>query len=105
MPCLGSSGDLHTTLELCWQRLKPGGRLVCAAVTGDTRYRLYQFAEQLDAADCEYVEIAVARGGELGGRLVLRPQMPVLLVRWRKAWADDSAEEKPGDRADIRSEN
>ncbi len=93
----GSSGDLAAILQQCWERLRPGGRLVCAAVTEDTRVSLHQFAAQLrnesrhpDHAgnDPEWVEIAVSRGEKLGARLVLRPQMPVLLVRFDKGDAE-----------------
>lgn len=78
----GSSGEYAETLMHCWQRLVSGGRMVCAAVTEDTRMKLYQFADhiKIDKPQVEWVEIAVSKGDSLGGRLLLRPQLPVLLV-------------------------
>ncbi len=83
----GSSGPFEDILAQCWERLLPGGRLVCAAVTEHTRMKLYQFADELEVEkpEIQWVEIGVSKGDSLGGRLLLRPQLPVLLVSFVKA--------------------
>jgi precorrin-6Y C5,15-methyltransferase (decarboxylating) len=77
----GSGGDLPGLLNYCWQRLKAGGRLVASAVTEPSRAALYQFGETKGA---DWREISVSRGERLAGQLLLRPQLPVLLMQVSK---------------------
>lgn len=77
----GSGGELPALLDYCWQRLQPGGRLVASAVTEVSKMALYQFAAG-KAAD--WRELAVSRGESLAGQLLLRPQLPVLLLQVSK---------------------
>lgn len=78
----GSSGALEPLLNLAWQRLLPGGRLVASAVTEDSRMELYEFADNKPAL---WTEIGVARGERLAGQRLLRPQLPVLLMKLEKS--------------------
>jgi precorrin-6Y C5,15-methyltransferase (decarboxylating) len=77
----GSGGGLLDLLHYCWQRLAGGGRLVASAVTEPSRMALYQFADDKQAA---WHEVAVSRGETLAGQLLLRPQLPVLLMQVSK---------------------
>lgn len=77
----GSSGALEPLLNLAWQRLLPGGRLVVSAVTEDSRMDLYRFADDKSAF---WTQISVARGERLAGQRLLRPQLPVLLMKLEK---------------------
>lgn len=83
----GSSGPYCDILAQSWQRLKPGGKMVCTAVTENTRHHLFSFADSISAEQpaTEWLEIAVSKGDSLAGRLLLRPQLPVLLVSFTKA--------------------
>ena len=77
----GSQGRLDDLLEAGWRRLPPGGRLVASAVTEDSRMDLYRFAT---AQPAYWTEISVAREDRLAGQRVLRPYLPVLLMRLDK---------------------
>ncbi|MDH5300568.1 MAG: precorrin-6y C5,15-methyltransferase (decarboxylating) subunit CbiE [Gammaproteobacteria bacterium] len=74
----GNDGQSSELLNYCWSRLKSGGRLVASGVTEQTRAALIQFA---DAKQFELLEIAVAKSEPLGKQLLLRPQLPVLLMK------------------------
>jgi len=77
----GGGAGLPAILAACWERLRPGGRLVAAAVTEESRADLLAFARGKEA---HWQEIAVAEGSDLGGRLLMRPALPVRLLRVSK---------------------
>lgn len=77
----GSSGNLHAMLEAVWARLQPGGRLVASAVTEDSRVDLHGFAGDRPA---EWTELSIARSERLAGQRVMRPYLPVLLMKMEK---------------------
>jgi precorrin-6B C5,15-methyltransferase / cobalt-precorrin-6B C5,C15-methyltransferase len=77
----GSSGNLDEMLDTLWMRLQPGGRLVASAVTEDSRVALHRFVGERAA---EWTEISVARGERLAGQRVMRPYLPVLLMKLEK---------------------
>jgi len=74
----GNDGQTESLLNYCWSRLNTGGRLVASGVTEQTRAALIQFAED---KPYEYIEISVSKGEPLGKQLLLRPQLPVLLMK------------------------
>ncbi len=74
----GGGAGLPAILAASWERLRPGGRLVAAAVTEESRADLLAFAAGKAA---QWQEVAVAEGDALGGRLVMRPALPVRLLR------------------------
>ena len=78
----GSSGSLCEMLDAVWERLKPGGRLVASAVTEDGRVELHSFAGDRSA---EWTELSIARGERLAGQRVMRPYLPVLLMKLEKS--------------------
>ncbi len=78
----GGGAELPAILAACWTRLRPGGRLVAAAVTEESRADLLAFAAGKAA---QWQEVAIAEGDVLGGRLVMRPALPVRLLRVSKA--------------------
>ncbi|WP_253938716.1 precorrin-6y C5,15-methyltransferase (decarboxylating) subunit CbiE [Hahella sp. HN01] len=80
----GSDGEMDTLLRHCWEQLPPGGRLVVSAVTEDSKSRLLQFQTRLQDGDAEWTQIAVSRGEPLAGQLLMRPQLPVTLVKFSK---------------------
>jgi precorrin-6Y C5,15-methyltransferase (decarboxylating) len=61
-------------LEACWQRLRPGGRLVANAVTIEAEAALLAFGT---AHRGSLSRLQIARAEPLGGRLGWRPLMPV----------------------------
>ncbi len=78
----GGGRRLPELLNYCWQRLERGGRLVASAVTEESRACLAAFARDKDA---ELSQLAVARGASLGDQRLLRPLLPVLLLKRTKA--------------------
>lgn len=77
----GSSGSLREMLDAVWARLQPGGRLVASAVTEDSRVELHGFAGDRAA---EWTELSIARSERLAGQRVMRPYLPVLLMKLEK---------------------
>ncbi len=77
----GSNGGLHEMLETVWTRLQPGGRLVASAVTEDSRVELHSFAGDRAAY---WTELGIARAERLAGQRVMRPYLPVLLMKLEK---------------------
>ena len=77
----GSSGGLREMLEIVWARLPPGGRLVASAVTEDSRVELHGFVGDRAA---EWTELSIARSERLAGQRVMRPYLPVLLMKLEK---------------------
>jgi precorrin-6Y C5,15-methyltransferase (decarboxylating) len=77
----GSNGGLRELLDAVWARLQPGGRLVASAVTEDSRVELHGFVGDRAA---EWTELSIARGERLAGQRVMRPYLPVLLMKLEK---------------------
>ena len=77
----GSSGSLREMLDAVWARLRPGGRLVASAVTEDSRVELHAFVGDRPA---EWTELSIARAERLAGQRVMRPYLPVLLMKLEK---------------------
>ncbi len=78
----GSSGSLREMLDTVWARLQPGGRLVASAVTEDSRVELHGFVGDRAA---EWTELSIARSERLAGQRVMRPYLPVLLMKLEKS--------------------
>ena len=78
----GSSGSLREMLDVVWARLRLGGRLVASAVTEDSRVDLHTFVGDRAA---DWTELSIARGERLAGQRVMRPYLPVLLMRLEKS--------------------
>ena len=64
--------------ETCWDRLKPGGRLVANAVTVEGEQALARWRAELGG---ELTRIAVSRAGAVGPYTGWRPLMPVTQLR------------------------
>ena len=78
----GSGGLLATLLDICWQRLRPGGRLVAAGVTMETRSTLQNrsWPDKVTFSD-----ITIGHATPLGDQTVIRAQLPVLLATITKS--------------------
>ena len=85
----GSGGSLSAILQLAWQRLKPGGRLVASAVTEPSKATLREFTQHVNISQgtglADYLQVAVSRHDIIAGHDVLRPALPVTLMCWHKA--------------------
>ncbi len=92
----GSGGDLPELLTECWSRLNPNGRLVVSAVTENSKLELLKFVEQHGITDAEWSQIAISRQSQLAGQLLMRPQLPVTLVRLLKPCSLGGAKRNPG---------
>ncbi len=68
--------------EVCWQALRPGGRLVANAVTIESEQKLLQWHNQVGG---ELMRVAVQRVAPIGGFLGWKPMAPVtqwVVVKW-----------------------
>jgi len=81
----GSGGQLSQILQLAWQRLKPGGRLVASAVTEQSKAKLREFSQHISQAPAEYLQVAISRHDTIAGQDILRPALPITLMSWHKA--------------------
>ena len=82
----GSNGELLMILNYCWSYLRQGGRLVVSALTEKSRADLYRFSQQEDIQgnDTDWTELSISKSDSLKGNVVLRPNFPVLLVKFKK---------------------
>lgn len=75
---LGGSGEhLSALLDTAWQRLHPGGRLVAAGVTLETRTALQNRTWPVAV---ELSDISISHAAPLGRQTTMRAQLPVLLA-------------------------
>lgn len=79
----GGGSDLDAILRQSWTRLRAGGRLVASAVTETSRATLLQFGSSIGDR-VEWSQLAISRPEQLGGQLVLKPRLPVLLMKCSK---------------------
>jgi precorrin-6Y C5,15-methyltransferase (decarboxylating) len=79
----GSAGKLNLILDVCWTRLITGGCLVINCVTEPCKIELQQWLQRQNIADnaLEWTEIAISKGDQLAGQLLMRPRLPVRLLK------------------------
>ncbi|MDG9922740.1 MULTISPECIES: precorrin-6y C5,15-methyltransferase (decarboxylating) subunit CbiE [unclassified Pseudomonas] len=78
---IGGGVTVPGVLELCWQALKPGGRLIANAVTLQSEAMLVAFREQHGG---ELIRIAVSQAQPLGDFDTWRSALPITLLEARK---------------------
>lgn len=83
----GTAGMLTAIMDSCWGALINGGCLVINCVTEQCKVNLQQWLSQhaIENNQLEWTDIAVSKGGELAGQLVMRPRLPVRLLKIVKA--------------------
>ena len=90
----GSDGELMALMSQVWDLLPDGGCLMVSAVTEETKYQIMQFAQQRDQvqdADEQSLQVAIAKSERLAGQRLFRPSLPVTLYHFRKYTASTSA--------------
>ena len=81
----GSNGGMIEILGNCWQHLKTSGCIVVSCVTEDCKYEVMQYIQQNNLSEnIEILEIATSKLETLAGKQLLRPQLPVRLVKLTK---------------------
>jgi precorrin-6B C5,15-methyltransferase / cobalt-precorrin-6B C5,C15-methyltransferase len=75
---IGGGLTADDVLRVCWQRLRPGGRLVAHAVTIESETMLHAWQQEHGG---ELVKIAVSYREPLGGFTAWRPALPV--TQWQ----------------------
>jgi precorrin-6Y C5,15-methyltransferase (decarboxylating) len=78
---IGGGVTVPGVLELCWQALKPGGRLIANAVTLQSEAMLVSFREQHGG---ELTRIAIAQAQPLGEFDTWRSALPITLLQVHK---------------------
>jgi precorrin-6Y C5,15-methyltransferase (decarboxylating) len=79
---IGGGLGQHEVFRVCWDALRPGGRLVANAVTIEGEAALYGIADRLGGS---LTRIAVARAEALGGHRAFRPHFSVTQLALAKA--------------------
>ncbi|HIO91399.1 MAG TPA: precorrin-6y C5,15-methyltransferase (decarboxylating) subunit CbiE [Leucothrix mucor] len=79
----GTAGKLVKIMDFCWEVLASGGRLVINCVTENCKAELQQWLmkQEINDETVEWTEIAVSKGGQLAGQLLMRPRLPVRLLK------------------------
>jgi precorrin-6Y C5,15-methyltransferase (decarboxylating) len=79
----GTAGSLFAIMDTCWERLINRGCLVISCVTETCKLDLQQWLQQraIENNALEWIEIAVSKGGELAGQLLMSPRLPVRLLK------------------------
>lgn len=75
---IGGGLTAEGVLPACWQRLRPGGRLVAHAVTIESETLLHRWQHDMGG---ELVKVAVSYREPLGGFTAWRPALPV--TQWQ----------------------
>jgi len=76
----GSGGALGELIDLCLQRLRPGGRLVVNVVTLENLQRATARLEAAAGAAWEAVQLQAHRSHELAGMRAFRAENPVWII-------------------------
>lgn len=84
---IGGGVTMPGVLEQCWERLKPGGRLVANAVTLQSEARLVDWRARHGG---DLVRLAMAHAQPLGGFDTWRQALPVTLLEARKPLGADA---------------
>lgn len=79
----GSAGKLTHILDTCWKRLIITGCIVINCVTESCKIALQHWLQKQNIAEnaLEWTEIAISKGEQLAGQLVMRPRLPVRLLK------------------------
>jgi precorrin-6Y C5,15-methyltransferase (decarboxylating) len=79
----GTAGKLSAIMDDCWDSLLVDGCLVINCVTENCKIDLQQWLQQQNIANkaLEWTEIAVSKGDQLAGQLLMRPRLPVRLLK------------------------
>ncbi|WP_153914568.1 precorrin-6y C5,15-methyltransferase (decarboxylating) subunit CbiE [Shewanella sp. TC10] len=84
--CGGSRGQMSQLLPLFWQKLTPGGRLICSAVTLDTVIELKQLSDSL-ALTPQLLLVSSASDRTIGSYTSYQSDNPIHLFIFEKAIA------------------
>lgn len=95
----GSNGEMVRLLQYCWERLDDNGKLVIACVTETNKAKVITFLDSLTSDDytTEITQVSVSKGDNIARQLILRPQLPVLLISLTKKSTTNS----PSNRTDL----
>jgi precorrin-6Y C5,15-methyltransferase (decarboxylating) len=93
---IGGGVTVRGVVDACWERLRPGGRLVVNAVTLEGQAVL---AEWRQRAGGTLTRIGVERAAALGSRTIWRPALPVVQWAVRKAPGQNAGPSQHGQEA------
>jgi precorrin-6Y C5,15-methyltransferase (decarboxylating) len=82
----GSAGELVAIMDYCWEQLLSGGCLVINCVTENCKSDLQHWLQQQTISNdsLEWTDISVSKDDQLAGQLLMRPRLPVRLLRIKK---------------------
>lgn len=79
---IGGGFTKPDVFEICWEKLKSGGRLVANGVTLETSTLLVTQAKKIGA---RLINVSISEAGVLGGFHVWRPALPVTIMVAKKS--------------------
>ncbi len=79
----GTAGKLTSIMDYCWEKLTATGCLVINCVTEDCKTELQYWLQQqnINNNKINWTEIAISKGEQLAGQLLMRPRLPVRLLK------------------------
>lgn len=82
----GTAGNLATIMDYCWESLIDEGCIVINCVTENCiiDLQLWLKARNIPNDVLDWTEVAVSKGEELAGQLLMRPRLPVRLLKISK---------------------
>ncbi|MCR9141824.1 MAG: precorrin-6y C5,15-methyltransferase (decarboxylating) subunit CbiE [bacterium] len=84
----GSKGSLREIIEVCYGRLKPGGRLVVNAITFENIQEAYGTAKDLEL-DCEITQVQISRAVPIARFHRYDAQNPIHIFTIKKGEGDE----------------
>lgn len=82
--CIEGGRSLKSILQVVWQRLKPGGRVVATAANFETLYTLSESLAELQVRNVEVVQSAINRLETRGIRQVFAALDPMFILSGEK---------------------
>lgn len=80
----GSGGLMKSILEYSWKRLHNNGCIVVSCITEECKYEIMTFIKAHQLEMVEQLEIAVSKSVTLADKQLLKPQIPVRLIKITK---------------------
>jgi len=80
----GSGGKMERILQLAWDKLLPGGRLVINCIALETMSQSLELLEKTGFSEIEVSQITVARGEKVAGLHLMKGLNPIYIIAAEK---------------------
>ena len=76
----GTGGDTKEIVELCEDKLRPGGRIVVGIIVVETLYSVLKVIEQLDFLDVDITQITISKSRKTSVGTMMLARNPVTVI-------------------------